>query len=43
MVDAILEKKPFPIHGTGKQTRSMTYVDDAVTLLRMVRIRPSRP
>ncbi len=36
LIDALLEKKPFPIHGTGQQTRSMTYVDDAVSLLRLV-------
>jgi nucleoside-diphosphate-sugar epimerase len=28
--------RPLPIHGTGKQTRSMTYVDDAIALLRLV-------
>ncbi|HEY1729670.1 MAG TPA: NAD-dependent epimerase/dehydratase family protein [Candidatus Baltobacteraceae bacterium] len=27
---------PLPIHGTGKQTRSMTYVDDAMVMLRAV-------
>ncbi|MBD5654026.1 MAG: NAD-dependent epimerase/dehydratase family protein, partial [Candidatus Eremiobacteraeota bacterium] len=32
LVDAILAKKPLPIHGTGLQTRSMTYVDDAIAL-----------
>jgi nucleoside-diphosphate-sugar epimerase len=26
--------KPLPIHGTGKQTRSMTYVGDAIAMLR---------
>ena len=36
LVDAVLEHKPFPIHGTGRQTRSMTYVDDAIALLRIV-------
>jgi UDP-glucuronate decarboxylase len=36
LIDAALEGKPFPIHGTGKQTRSMTYVDDAVSLLRIL-------
>ncbi len=25
--------RPFPIHGTGRQTRSMTYIDDAIRLL----------
>ena len=28
--------RPLPLHGTGKQTRSMTYVDDAIALLRLV-------
>jgi nucleoside-diphosphate-sugar epimerase len=36
LVDAVFEHKPFPIHGTGRQTRSMTYVDDAIALLRIV-------
>jgi nucleoside-diphosphate-sugar epimerase len=27
---------PLPIHGTGLQTRSMTYVDDAIELLQIV-------
>ena len=36
LIDAALAKKPFPIHGTGRQTRSLTYVTDAVELLRMV-------
>jgi nucleoside-diphosphate-sugar epimerase len=36
LVDAVLQHKPFPIHGTGRQTRSMTYVDDAIALLRLV-------
>ncbi|GAC1442017.1 MAG: SDR family oxidoreductase [Vulcanimicrobiaceae bacterium] len=30
MLDAVSNGKPFPIHGTGRQTRSMTYVEDAV-------------
>ncbi len=34
--EAAFANKPFPIHGTGLQTRSMTYVDDAVRLLRLV-------
>lgn len=36
LIDAILKSEPMPIHGTGKQTRSMTYVDDAISLLRLV-------
>lgn len=31
-----LAGRPLPIHGSGKQTRSMTYVDDAITLIRAV-------
>jgi nucleoside-diphosphate-sugar epimerase len=30
MLDAVATGAPFPIHGTGKQTRSMTYIEDAV-------------
>jgi nucleoside-diphosphate-sugar epimerase len=40
LVDAILNKRPLPIQGTGKQTRSMTFVDDAIALLRLVMDRP---
>jgi nucleoside-diphosphate-sugar epimerase len=36
LIDAILNKKPLPIQGTGKQTRSMTFVDDAIEMLRLV-------
>jgi nucleoside-diphosphate-sugar epimerase len=36
LVDAIAKKQPFPIHGTGLQTRSMTYVADAIALARIV-------
>jgi UDP-glucuronate decarboxylase len=36
LVDAIRKNQPFPIHGTGKQTRSMTYVTDAISLARIV-------
>jgi len=36
----MLNGKPMPIQGTGKQTRSMTFVDDAIELLRMVMERP---
>ncbi len=30
LLDAIANGTPFPIHGTGRQTRSMTYINDAV-------------
>jgi nucleoside-diphosphate-sugar epimerase len=36
LIEAAQTGKPFPIHGTGKQTRSMTYVSDAVDLIRRV-------
>jgi nucleoside-diphosphate-sugar epimerase len=36
LIEAVQAGKPFPIHGTGKQTRSMTYVSDAVDLIRRV-------
>jgi nucleoside-diphosphate-sugar epimerase len=36
LIDAAQNGKPMPIQGTGKQTRSMTFVDDAIELLRMV-------
>jgi nucleoside-diphosphate-sugar epimerase len=34
--EAALAHRPLPIHGTGLQTRSMTFVDDAIDLLRIV-------
>lgn len=34
LIEAAQTGKPFPIHGDGKQTRSMTYVSDAVDLIR---------
>jgi nucleoside-diphosphate-sugar epimerase len=34
--EAAVEKRPLPIHGTGLQTRSMTYVGDAIELLTLV-------
>jgi nucleoside-diphosphate-sugar epimerase len=40
LIDAIQKGKPLPIQGTGKQTRSMTFVDDAIDLLRLVMQRP---
>jgi dTDP-glucose 4,6-dehydratase len=33
LIGATLAGRPLPIQGTGEQTRSMTYVDDAVDLL----------
>jgi len=36
LINALLDGKPFPIHGDGQQTRSLTYVDDAIELLRLV-------
>ena len=33
---ASLANRPLPIHGSGKQTRSMTYVADAIELLSIV-------
>jgi len=36
LFEAARAGRPFPIHGTGRQTRSMTYVDDAVALIRRV-------
>jgi nucleoside-diphosphate-sugar epimerase len=35
-VSAARNKAAFPIHGTGRQTRSMTYIDDVVEALLMV-------
>jgi UDP-glucuronate decarboxylase len=40
LVDAIRKKQPLPIHGTGKQTRSMTYVSDAIELTKLVMEQP---
>jgi nucleoside-diphosphate-sugar epimerase len=40
LVEAIQAGRPLPIQGTGKQTRSMTFVDDAIALLRIVMERP---
>ena len=40
LIEAIHNRKPVPIQGTGKQTRSMTFVDDAIDLLRAVMDRP---
>jgi UDP-glucuronate decarboxylase len=34
--EAVLARRPLPIHGDGRQTRSMTFVDDAIRLLLIV-------
>lgn len=36
LADAAAKGLPLPIHGSGTQTRSMTYIHDAVELLKMV-------
>jgi nucleoside-diphosphate-sugar epimerase len=40
LIEAIQDGRGLPIQGTGKQTRSMTFVDDAIALLRLVMERP---
>jgi len=40
LVDALLAGEPLPIQGTGMQTRSMTFIDDAIALLLLVMERP---
>lgn len=35
-LDALAAGAPFPVQGTGKQTRSMTYVDDAIEALLLI-------
>ncbi|MBV9648082.1 MAG: NAD-dependent epimerase/dehydratase family protein, partial [Candidatus Eremiobacteraeota bacterium] len=40
LVDAAMNGRKFPIHGTGKQTRSLTYIDDAIRLLMLVEALP---
>ncbi|MBD5655134.1 MAG: NAD-dependent epimerase/dehydratase family protein [Candidatus Eremiobacteraeota bacterium] len=36
LTEAVETGRPFPIHGDGRQTRSMTYVSDAIALLLIV-------
>jgi nucleoside-diphosphate-sugar epimerase len=36
LAEASAAGRPFPIHGTGLQTRSMTYIEDAIELLMLV-------
>jgi nucleoside-diphosphate-sugar epimerase len=38
--DAVMANLPLPIHGDGRQTRSMTFVDDAIRLLMIVASAP---
>ena len=40
LLEAIGRNAPLPIHGTGQQTRSLTYINDAIQLLRLVMERP---
>ncbi len=39
-IDCVLEGKPMPVHGDGSQTRSFTYVADAVEGLHQAIVRP---
>jgi nucleoside-diphosphate-sugar epimerase len=41
LFEAASASQPFPIHGTGLQTRSMTFIDDAIELLQIVMARPA--
>jgi nucleoside-diphosphate-sugar epimerase len=43
LIGAALDGRKLPIQGTGKQTRSMTYVDDAIDLLLRVEALPLDP
>jgi nucleoside-diphosphate-sugar epimerase len=40
LLEAMGREAKLPIQGTGKQTRSLTYIDDAIELLRLVMERP---
>jgi len=40
LIGAALAGRKFPIQGTGKQTRSMTYIEDAIQLLMLVESLP---
>ena len=42
LIDAIQNERPMPIHGNGSQTRSMTFVADALSLLRIVMEHPMK-
>jgi nucleoside-diphosphate-sugar epimerase len=37
LFEAARHGKPYPIHGSGEQTRSMTYIDDLISGLQIVR------
>ncbi len=39
-IDCVLNGKPIPIHGDGKQTRSFTYVSDTVEGIYQAMVRP---
>jgi nucleoside-diphosphate-sugar epimerase len=43
LAEAAAAGKPLPIHGDGLQTRSMTFVDDAIRLLLLVADTPATP
>jgi nucleoside-diphosphate-sugar epimerase len=36
LLDALRDRRPLPIHGSGQQTRSMTYIADAIDCLLLV-------
>jgi nucleoside-diphosphate-sugar epimerase len=36
LLEAVTENRPMPIHGSGQQTRSMTYVEDVVNGLLLI-------
>jgi dTDP-glucose 4,6-dehydratase len=40
LIAAIQNGRPMPLHSDGSQTRSMTFVDDAISLLRIVMEHP---
>lgn len=40
LIEAAGASKPLPVHGNGLQTRSMTYVSDAIELIGLVMRRP---
>jgi UDP-glucuronate decarboxylase len=40
LFQAVIDKRPLPIHGNGMQTRSMTYVDDVIEGLLLVARQP---
>ena len=42
LLAAIRDRRPMPVHGTGEQTRSMTYVDDLIEGIRIVADAPFR-